>query len=60
MVKGFDSTQSDPSKIFLDYILSFFDKNSLHISPKKADLLIKEWIKNSSSTSWVYSRFASM
>lgn len=33
MVKGFDTTISDPSKQFLDYLLTFLDSNKETITP---------------------------
>jgi hypothetical protein len=33
MVKGFDTSLTDPSKIFLDYLLNFFNINNTNLSP---------------------------
>lgn len=36
MVKGFDTTKTDPSKIFLDYLFSYFGTNKETLSCEKA------------------------
>lgn len=36
MVKGYDATLKDPTKLLLDYLFSSFDKYTVNISPNKA------------------------
>jgi hypothetical protein len=52
MVKGFDPTKTDPTKLFLDYLFSTFDSKLL--SCATAAQLITSWLQNSELTSWVY------
>lgn len=57
MVKGYDTTLSDPSKILLDYLFSFWDGSFNRLSVDEASKQIKYWIRKSNSTSWVYKQF---
>lgn len=51
MVKGFDTTSSDPSKLLLDSIFSFFDSNRAKLTPEKAAIHLRDWLGSATSTS---------
>lgn len=57
MVKGFDTTLSDPSKMLLDHLFSFFDSSRTTITPEQASTYIKQWLKSKTSTSKLYKKF---
>lgn len=57
MVKGYDTTLSDPSKILLDYLFSFFDSTRTTITPEQASSYIKQWLRSNTSTSEIYKKF---
>lgn len=57
MVKGYDTTTSDPSKLLLDYLFTFFDSTRVTLSPEKASSYLKQWMKSSPSTSEIYKKF---
>jgi hypothetical protein len=60
MVKGFDTTTSDPSKLLLDSIFSFMDSSQITISPEKAIAHIMQWLESSTLTSGAYKKFETL
>ena len=56
MVKGYDPTTTDPSKIILEYLLRW-SSSSNPLTLQQAQAYTKHWLKNSDSTAKVYQSF---
>lgn len=56
MVKGFDLTKNDPSKLVLDYLFGYFEA-SRKLAIEEAHEYILHWLKTENSTSKIYKMF---